>query len=393
MTGFEDSPSPSPGTETTIPLLAPENGSKNSNPPSRWLLTLQARIWRFLAGIGFILHTIPFPRPPSPSFTKSYTTAALNGSLKPASLDLVFYVPSDYQAKTRDGKKYPVVVNFYGGGFTLGRPTDDARWAAKVVEQVDAVLVSVQYRLAPEHPFPTGVEDGVCALLDLAANAESLGIDPKRICLSGFSAGGNLAFTVPLRLHAYLQDLQAQGHSPPPNIPGIIAIIAWYPSLDNRLSRAERRASALYPAKTLPPILTSLFDASYFLNKVDAASPYASPNAASDEILQAALPDDIAMYLCEWDMLVKEGREFEEKLGGLGKRVRCELIKERKHAFDKSPWPFGVDGVVGVWYTKACQWVGGVLGENAGGVGWGHGGSFLLRRAPGHQSTLAMAMF
>ena len=363
MADIESSPSPSPSTETAIPLLAPKSEQKDSNPPSRWSLTLKARIWRFLASIGFFFHTIPSPRPPSPSFIKTYSTAALNGSSKAAKLDLVFYVPLDYSAGIRDGKKYPAVVNFYGGGFTLGRPTDDARWAAKVVEQINAVVVSVQYRLAPEYPFPTGVEDGVCALLHLAANSESFGVDPENMCLSGFSAGGNLVFTVLLRLHTHLQGLQAQ-RLPLPIIPHVSAITAWYPSLDNRLSRAERRASAIYPSKTLPPVLTNLFDASYLPNKADAASPYASPSAASDELLKEALPDDIAMYLCEWDMLVKEGREFEERLNGLGKRVQCELIKERKHGFDKSPWPFGVDATVGVWYTHACQWLEEVLAKN-----------------------------
>ena len=359
----QSSPSPSPITETAIPLLPPESTEKGSRPPSRWLLILQARIWRFLASIGFYFHAIPSPRPPSPSFIKHYTTTALHGQSNAATLNLTFYVPFDYHAQTRQGKRYPVIVNFYGGGFTLGRPTDDARWAAMVVGQLNAVVVSATYRLAPEHPFPTAVEDGVCALLHLAANAESLGINTKKMCLSGFSAGGNLCFTIPLRLHAHLQALKDQDLSPPPVLPHISAIMAWYPSLDNRLSRTERRASALYPSKTLPPILTNLFDAAYFPDKADTASPYASPCAASDKALNEALPQDIAMYLCEWDMLVKEGKEFEKRLEALGKRVRCELIEKRGHAFDKSPSPFGVDEMVGVWYTRACAWLGEVLAE------------------------------
>ena len=300
---------------------------------------------------------MPPPLPPSPSFIKTYTTTALHCPSKAANLDLTFYVPSGYYPQIRKGKKYPLIVNFYGGGFTLGRATDDARWAATVVKQVNAVVVSVTYRLAPEYPFPTAVEDGVCALLHLAANAESLGIDTSKICLSGFSAGGNLCFSVPLRFHAHLEALRAQGLPPPSAIPHLSAVLAWYPSLDNRLSRATRRASALYPSKTLPPILTNLFDVAYFPDKNDTASPYASPPAASDDALKGALPRDIAMYLCEWDMLVQESKEFEERLRGIGKRVLCEVIPERKHAFDKRPWVWRVDGAVGVWYTKACGWL------------------------------------
>lgn len=80
----------------------------------------------------------------------------------------------------------------------------------------------------------------------------------------------------------------------------------------------------------------------------------------------AALPDDIALYVCEWDMLRKEGNDFAERLAGLGKRVRCVVIGERGHAFDKSPWPFGLDGKVGVFYGQACGWLGEVFEESRG---------------------------
>ena len=246
----------------------------------------------------------------------------------------------------------------------MGTTTDDARWAAAVVKNVSAVVVSVAYRLAPEHPFPTAVEDSVCALLCIASFAGSLGVDASKITLSGFSAGGNLAFAVPLRLQAFLRHLneerqEAQG-TVRDTIPKlrIAAIVAWYPSLDNRITRCQRRESSLKPLKTLPRILTDLFDASYFPNADDVLSPYASPAAASDETLKTALPDDVAMYLCEWDMLLQEGKEFAVRLRNLGKRAACEVIEERMHGFDKSPWPFKLDFKVTQYYQKACYWLG-----------------------------------
>ena len=238
----------------------------------------------------------------------------------------------------------------------MGRTSDDARWAAMVVREVSAVVVSVAYRLAPEHPFPTAVEDGVCALLHLSGNAETLGIDAGKMCLSGFSAGGNLAFTVPLRLQAHLRTL-AQEQEQEQDLPHIVSIIAWYPSLDNRLTRAQRRARSLEPSKTLPSLLTDLFDASYFPAHASVTSPYASPAAATDEALTTALPETIALYVCEWDMLLQEGKDFGERLEKLGKRVRCEVVRERKHGFDKSPWPFGLDWKVGLCYMQACGWL------------------------------------
>ena len=243
----------------------------------------------------------------------------------------------------------------------MGTSKDDGRWAAAVVEAVGAIFVSVEYRLAPQFPFPTAVEDGVEALLHLAANAESFGIDPKKMALSGFSAGGNMAFTIPLRLQTHLQSIKNEiqsksisGSLPTPPSPQVVSIVAWYPNVDNRLTREERRAACVRPDKTLPPILTNLFDESYMPELDSKLSPYASPAAASDEELISALPENIALYLCEWDMLLQEGEIFAKRLKELGKSVHCVTIEERRHAFDKSPYPFSVDPEVKMHYTEAC---------------------------------------
>ena len=142
----------------------------------------------------------------------------------------------------------------------------------------------------------------------------------------------------------------------PPPLPHIVSILAFYPSLDNRLTRAHRRALSLEPSKTLPSLLTALFDASYFPSRASVASPYASPAAATDEALRAALPDRIALYVCEWDMLLREGKDFGKRLEGLGKRVRCEVVEGRRHAV----WAGGNGGGV-VWAGVWVAW-GGVRG-------------------------------
>ncbi|KAI4209732.1 MAG: hypothetical protein LQ349_009530 [Xanthoria aureola] len=334
-------------------------GNSSTRSPSRWFLTFQAYLWRLLARIGFYLHTFPKPSPPKPSFISYYSTAPIHGP-DAATLQLAFYVPAEYHREIERGRKYPAVVNFHGGGFTLGRPSDDARWAAAVNRQASAIVVGVTYRLAPEHPFPTAVEDGICALLHIAAHAGRLGIDPSQVSLSGFSAGANLAFAIPLRLQSYIRSSGMHQHgneSSAPALPRVASIIAWYPGVDYRLSRDQRRAASVKPSKTLPPILTNLIDAAYFPDAADMKSPYASPATATDEQLVTALPDDIALFLCEWDMFLQEGRDFGERLEGLGKRVRCEIITEREHAFDKKPWPFKLDWKVGLYYQLACEWI------------------------------------
>ena len=333
-----------------------------SEQRGRRFLRYQAYIWRFLARIAFYVHNFARPRPPSPSFYHTFTTKSLDDATSPpTTLRLAVYVPANHSVQTKiHGRKYPVVVLFHGGGFTMGTVTDDARWAAMVVDEVDAVVVSVCYRLAPEHPFPTAVEDGVEAVLFIAAHADVFGVDISKMALSGFSAGGNLAFTVSLRLREYILSMQEDhGESEMPfaimPLPRLVSVVAWYPSLDNRLTRAQRRASCPRPDKTLPPILTNLLDGSYFPDPRHKASIFASPAAASDEMLLQALPDTLGIFLCEWDMLLQEGKDFAEKLEGLGKQVSCTVIKGRRHGFDKTPNPFKLDPTIGLHYRQGCD--------------------------------------
>lgn len=147
--------------------------------------------------IGIFIHRHATPRAPSPSFSIEIPSRI---SSKPGTFKLVFYVPEGYYSAPKE-QKFPVVVNYHGGGFVLGTGTDDCRWASAVVESTKAVLVSVEYRLAPEYPFSVGVEDSTDAVIYLGAYANELRLDPHRIALSWFSAGGMLVFTVPLMLH------------------------------------------------------------------------------------------------------------------------------------------------------------------------------------------------
>lgn len=326
----------------------------------RRILGLQAYVWRWLAAIGFYFHQRPNPSPPKPNFIRYCSTRRTENS-PPASLRLAFYVPNDYTSEVRRGATYPVVLNFHGGGFTMGTVTDDVRWAAMVVDGVNAVVVSAEYRLAPEHPFPTAVDDGLAVILWLGSNASDLGIDPERLALTGFSAGGNMCFTVPLRLYEQLQSQSCVHASGKIIVPHVKAIVAWYPGIDYRISRAERRATCVRPRKTLPVVLTKLFDQSYLPDSACNTSPFVSPAAATDEMLDDALPSSILLYLCEWDMLQREGADFTERLIGLEKDARCVTIKERIHAFDKSPWPFKLDPKITQFYEDGCRFLKTVL--------------------------------
>ena len=88
---------------------------------------------------------------------------------------------------------FPVVVFFHGGGFTIGSLTSHDPVARRICAEAEALVVAVDYRLAPEHRFPAAVEDAFAALQWVGANAASIGGDPDRLAVCGDSAGGNLS--------------------------------------------------------------------------------------------------------------------------------------------------------------------------------------------------------
>ncbi|OQO10768.1 hypothetical protein B0A48_04068 [Cryoendolithus antarcticus] len=437
-------------------------------PRSRWILHLHAQMWRYLMAIGMLLHRLAPPRPPKPDFVKTIP-ASISGI--PGGIDLSFYLPSGYNRQKRawhaepdgtdgsdearearqkrrtssvgaiaqnirrrssGGRKwggYPVIVNFHGGGFTLGTSKDDARWCATVVDECDAVVVSVDYRLAPEHPFPTAVEDGADAVVWVHKHASDLGIDADKIALSGFSSGGNMAFTVPLRLWDERMGFPREdeisrpgsplnpfisGESsvsttpshtmtassaskveiidpskPPPKLSAtprkglqvtqselsnmdisIRAIVAWYPSCDYTLTRAQRRATTIRKDQDLPAVFTDLFDESYLHppDTISLDSPYLSPGLAPAALLRSALPQEIIMCTCEWDMLLGEGQAFHQRLisEDIGKTVHYKMIPEVPHGWDKAPNPLKPTPGVREHYLGACTELRRIFGETDG---------------------------
>ncbi|WP_405832901.1 alpha/beta hydrolase [Streptomyces sp. NBC_00105] len=91
------------------------------------------------------------------------------------------------------------VVWLHGGGGVFGDLDTEHPWAARIADLSGAVVISVGYRLAPEHPFPAALEDAYAVLDWTAGHADELGIDPARIAVGGHSAGANLAAATALR--------------------------------------------------------------------------------------------------------------------------------------------------------------------------------------------------
>jgi acetyl esterase len=94
----------------------------------------------------------------------------------------------------------PVVVFFHGGGFVLGDLDTHEPFCAEMARQIDLPVVAVDYRLAPEHPWPAGVEDSIAATRWIAGSPEALGRKVTGLVTCGDSAGGNFAIVVSLAL-------------------------------------------------------------------------------------------------------------------------------------------------------------------------------------------------
>ncbi|MGI9325085.1 MAG: alpha/beta hydrolase [Pseudomonadales bacterium] len=123
-----------------------------------------------------------------PAATSAVTTNEHQVATPSGSVRVLVYTPAKQAAASTLA---PGVLWVHGGGYVIGTAEDDR--ALKIAQALDAVVVSVDYRLAPEHPYPAGVEDCHASLLWMVDEARSLGIDPQRIAIAGQSGGGGMA--------------------------------------------------------------------------------------------------------------------------------------------------------------------------------------------------------
>jgi acetyl esterase/lipase len=309
---------------------------------SRLILRLKVQFFRALQSIFTLFDLyLSHPLPQKVSFKRKIVSLIAS---VPGSIELLFYTPPSYtkspaatSTSKQPAKKHPILINLHGGGFTIGNAWDDARWAAAVTTQTPAVVASINYRLAPEHPFPTGIEDCVSAVLWLWRHADEYNLDISRTAISGFSAGGNLTYATCIRLHEELERLKKAGGLQGIEKGRIVSLAVFYGSTDNTLSRAEKNASNPNLIPAIPPALLKIMDESYFYPNSDKASPLLSPGLASDDLLRDAFPGRLVMINCGGDQLLAESERFRKRLVGLGKKVDGCVVEGVGHAWDKRP--------------------------------------------------------
>jgi len=189
------------------------------------------------------------------------------------------------------------VVFLHGGGFVFGDLETHDEAARRLAAGSLATVVSIDYRLAPEHRFPASVEDSVTATQWVAENAPSLGIDPERIVVAGDSAGGNLAAVVARRLR------DASG----PRLRGQALV---YPVTDMRPSSEWASRAACAEGFGLSQATMNWFGEQYLNDLEDTEHPDASPIIVED---LRDLPPAFLLTV-EFDPLRDEGNAYARRL-------------------------------------------------------------------------------
>ena len=257
----------------------------------------EARI-AYRAGAEILdLRRAPLPR------IDDFSIPSADGHALPARL----YAPS----RTRG---LPVLLYMHGGGFTIGDLETHDSLCRQIALHSGAAVVALDYRLAPEHRFPTAVDDSWAALRWLAGHAISMGLDTSRIAVGGDSAGATLAAVAALHARDIGLPLAAQ--------------------------------ILITPGTTAHSDTTShhLFANGFLLEAADIAwffDHYIAPGQRSDWRFAPLNVDDVdgvapaCVVLAECDPLVDEGLAYADKLRAAGIRVELELYRGVTHDFIK----------------------------------------------------------
>lgn len=208
----------------------------------------------------------------------------------------------------------PVVLYFYGGGWTLGNLETCDGICRRLCAEAGVLVVSVAYRLAPEHPFPAAPYDCYSALRWLADHAGELGGDPGRLAVAGDSAGGNLAAAV---------TLLARDHGGP----DLACQVLVYPNVDYDADTRSLRENAdpcFFNRRSV-----AWYWQHYLTSPADGASPLASPLRAPDH---SGLPPALVIT-AEFDPLRDEAEQYARRLREAGVPVESTRYEGVTHGF------------------------------------------------------------
>lgn len=212
---------------------------------------------------------------------------------------------------------HPILVYYHGGGWVLGSLDSHDRGVRGLTKAAGCVSVSVEYRLAPENPFPAAVSDCLVALEWIVQNAAQFDGDPARVAVGGDSAGGNLAAVTAIAARESGPHLAFQ--------------LLIYPVVDSDLSRESYKTFANAPM--LPGDRMRYFWEQYVPDLSQRTDWRCAPLHAQTH---AGLPPALVIG-AGLDPLVDEGRVYVEKLRSSGVSVEYKLFPRMTHAFFQAP--------------------------------------------------------
>ncbi|MEQ3549622.1 alpha/beta hydrolase [Pseudonocardia nematodicida] len=208
-----------------------------------------------------------------------------------------------------DAPGAPAVIHLHGGAFVAGSVDLEAGDARRFAAELGAVVVSVDYRLAPDHPYPAALDD-VHAVLEFLAGG-AYGVDADRIAVAGQSAGGGLAAALTLRVRDH-------------GGPTLAGLCLSIPELDHRLDTPSMTAYDDTPIWTRTDAHRSW---AYYLGDTDPVPAYASPAVAED--LTGLPPAYVSV--CEFDPLRDEGMAYASRLVQAGVPTELHLFPGTFH--------------------------------------------------------------
>jgi acetyl esterase len=209
---------------------------------------------------------------------------------------------------------FPLFVYIHGGGWVLGDLDGSDPTCRAIANEAECVVVSVDYRLAPEHKFPVPVEDVYAATVFVARHAHEFGGDGARIAVGGDSAGGNLSAAV---------SLMARDRGGP----SLALQVLNYPVIDRDFDSAsyEQNGDGYF----LTAAMMRWFWGHYLRNDADALDPYAAPLRAGD--LSGLAP--ALVITAEFDPLLSEGEAYASALRDAGVPATLRRYDGMIHGF------------------------------------------------------------
>ncbi|MCX8570083.1 MULTISPECIES: alpha/beta hydrolase [Hyphomicrobiales] len=216
--------------------------------------------------------------------------------------------------RPRHGEALPLLVFLHGGGFVLCSLDTHDNFCRALAKAGDCAVLSVDYRLAPEHKFPAAYEDAQAALEWAAANATALGCDPSRLALAGDSAGGNLAAAA--ALHASPEVRQMLRH-----------LLLFYPAADPTASGAS------YETFPRTPFLSAEMMHWYWRQYVRQPADLADPRVALLRSADLAGLPQTTVAVAEFDPLRSEVEAFCAALAEAGVDLEARRYDGVSHGF------------------------------------------------------------